>query len=374
MKNSFILVPFNASLEDVCDYAGQTISLLSSQNDVFGVALNNPLSLYRQFKNILRGEFLVQHWGIPVLRPIMIIPFQRFKCIRRFNIVLTVFLLNLWIFFRFRKKRKILWFFEPRYLSIFIRFLYHDRSLYDCVDNFFGYKSWRKEHRWCLKNASRVSVNSRTLQKRFRHIRSDLKVVPLGFSPQNMPESFVATQKKSGSLTQVFVGAVGDRLDFVFLKKLFLHRPKDTFVFMGPKTFTDSKRGRQKKLQFEQWQKTKILQWVPQQPRKDMWRKARNFDVGLIPYESHSEFDAYSFPMKTMEYFYIGLPIVASVIKELSLFPRDVYQPQKEGWTSLSSFLYQGNSEDRRRRRKFSLTHTWEKKLAHLYTLIENSF
>ena len=219
MKNSLIVIPFNAHLDDVCDYAEQTIRLLAKSNATLGVALGNPLSLYRDFGAIWRGKFFVTQWGARVLRPVMIIPFQRFELIKRMNFFLNIVAINSWLLFR--PQPKILWFFEPRYLSLFLRFSIFKLSVFDCVDYFSAYENWHAEQVYCLKKALIVAFNSHTLKRHYQTVRPDTLVVPLGLSVQDMSPILPKKEKRS-FLTIGFIGSIGYRIDFKFLNRLFI--------------------------------------------------------------------------------------------------------------------------------------------------------
>lgn len=360
IKNSVIVIPFNALLTDVCDYAEQTARLLAKENLVLGVALGNPISPYRQLGQFLRGQFLPKHWGIRVLRPVMIVPFQRFELIKRFNLFLNILILNLWLLMA--NRRKILWFFEPRYLSPFLKWLVVDFSLFDCVDYFTGYKEWQSEQIFCLKKATFVTVNSNILKNKYGSIREDLHQVPLGFSIHAMPK-MSAFHRLNSPLKFGFIGAVGERLDFVFLRQLLRHRPKDNFIFIGPQTFTKSKTGERKRSLFSAMLKNKRVTWLSQLSREEAWKHAQQFDVGLIPYEAKSLFDRHSFPMKTMEYFYAGLPVLSSLIEELKNYPDLVFMPQLKGWQNLNIFLKTWSAKQKDHQRQIALKNTWKMKL-----------
>lgn len=365
MKNSLILIPFNAFLTDVCDYARQTVEILRQDNQVIGIALSNPVSPYREPWTVFSGRFFIKHWGVSVIRPVMVIPFQRFDVVRRINIFLNVAVLNIWLLFQ--KQPKILWFFEPRYIRIFLRWLKKDFSLFDCVDYFTAYEDWRKEQLFCLQKASMVAVNSQTLFEKYQSFRPDLIQVPLGFSSRDIPlPRRMRKENQPRSLTFGFVGAVGDRLDFEFIQNLMRSHPKDKFVFIGPLTFTETPLGRKKRQRFETLVAKKKIQWSGPFSRKKTWQKAREFDIGLIPYEAKNLFDRYSFPMKIMEYFYMGLPVIASEIEELSRYSQFVYMPQQKGWRGVNAFLSKHRSHSKKQRAE-ALRHTWEKKVATLY-------
>lgn len=370
MKNSLIIIPFNALLEDVCNYAEQTVRILSKTNRVVGIALGNPLSLFRNFGAIWRGQFFIHHWGARVFRPIMVIPFQRFDFIKRLNLILNILVLNFWL--GQSRQKKVLWFFEPRYLSHFLRWLKTNSSLFDCVDYFFAYEEWKKEQLYCLQHASIVTVNSRTLEKKLQPFRQNLIEVPVGFSHRDMSVNRFKNRKKSHqSLVFGFVGAIGNRLDFNFLKQLLIHRSKDPFVFIGPQTFyTQTVVGKKKQQLFQQLLQKPNVHWISRLSRKKMWQQARQFDVGIIPYDARDLFNQYSFPMKTMEYFYTGLPVISTNIQELSLYPKYVYLPHSRGWKNLKRFLDGWDIKRQREQRRITLEHTWEKKVSAITQLL----
>lgn len=367
MKNSLIIIPFNVLLGDICDYAEQTIRILAKDNQVMGVALGNPLSLFRDFGTIIRGRFLIRHWGISILLPIMVVPFQRFKPLKRLNLLLNIFALNLWLVRQ--KKQKLLWFFEPRYLSHFLNWLMVDVSLYDCVDSFSVYEDWRTEHTVCLKKASFVVANSRTLQRQLSRIRPDAKRVPLGFAFQDMPRKLKPFKKKQ-ALIFGYIGEIGQRFDLQFLQQLLKRYPTSTFLFIGPQRFAASLEGRKKQRLFQQFLRRPNVQWIAQLPRKALWQKARQFDVGLVPYDVRHSFNRSSFPMKVMEYFYAGVPVIATNIQELSFYPQYVYQPARRGWQGLGKFLSGWTPRQQQRERTIALANTWQKKVEAIETYL----
>ena len=227
-------------------------------------------------------------WGARVLRTVMIIPFQRFELIKRMNFFLNIVAINSWLLFR--PQPKILWFFEPRYLSLFLRFSIFKLSVFDCVDYFSAYENWHAEQVYCLKKALIVAFNSHTLKRHYQTVRPDTLVVPLGLSVQDMSPILPKKEKRS-FLTIGFIGSIGYRIDFKFLNRLFIARPKDKFVFIGPQDFDlKTSQGRKSQKLFQQLIDQKIIHWLPKLSRKKAWLKAREFDVGLIPYDTRDPF------------------------------------------------------------------------------------
>lgn len=365
MKPSLFLIPFNVHLDDVCDYAQQTIRILAKKNAVLGIALGNPISLWREPLAVLRGTWRLRQWGTTIIRPVMIIPGQRLEWVKRLNFFLLIMALNVWLLSQ--RREKVLWFFEPDFLSVFLNWLRVDTSIYDCVDYFPAYPRQRKEHRRCLRAAEIVVVNSHALERKFYSLRSDVVRVPLGFLP---PTHFSFHQRKI-PLTFGFLGAVSYRLDFQFLERLLRARPHDRVVFVGPQTFDrDTRAGKQQYHQFQKLLAHPRVQWQPAVLRHKLSKVLQQFDVGLIPYDVRDPFNRFSFPMKTMDYLYAGLPIVSTAIEELRYFSEYAYFPQEKGWKGLETFLHQHILSQQKKERSLALSHRWEKKItaivAHL--------
>lgn len=354
MKSVFF-IPFNSLLGDVCDYSDQTREILAQKKHfVFGIALGNPISPYTNPLSLIRGEFLIKKSANHlILKPVMFFPFQRMDFIKRLNISINIFLINL--FFLGDNRRKVLWFFEPTYNKLFVRFLKSNLSIYDCVDAFSYYEKLSAEHNYLLKNSDEMFVNSETLRELYLKQRDGVKVVPLGFYLKK--KITFSKQLKNKSKSFCFVGAIGDRLDFKFIKKLVNKRKKDNFVFIGPMTFKNEKN----KNQFLQLIENKRVNWFGKINKTDLLEKIKDFDFGLIPYKK-TRFDINSFPMKVMEYFYLGMPVISTKIKELQRFEEHVFFPDEQGWNKLGLFLNK-SAKNRSKKRKIALNNSWQKKV-----------
>jgi hypothetical protein len=105
-------------------------------------------------------------------------------------------------------------------------------------------------------------------------------------------------------------------------------------------------------------------------PRKEIIKKIANYDVGVIPYKSSLSFNRFSFPMKLMEYFYLGMPVLSTDIKELERFPESVYIPEISGWRGLNKFLASDNLANKKLRRKVSVENSWNKKVKSIFDFL----
>jgi teichuronic acid biosynthesis glycosyltransferase TuaH len=355
MKPSLIIIPFSSLIGDVCDYSDQTIKILNKKgHQVLGVALGNPISIYHDFLGVMRGDFIIKKSSKNhVLKPVMFLPFQRLEFIKRINFIINIFIIN--FVFAKTKKTKIMWFFEPKYGKTFLSFLKKDLSIYDCVDYFSGDKNLKKENEYVIKNSDKVFVNSLTLENMYSSLREDIKKVPLGFHiPKN---NFKTLRKSTKNKAICFIGSIGDRIDLNFLKRAIKTRNKDDFIFIGP-----IKMSPQRKKVFLKLLENKRAYWLGEVSKNELLKLVSSFDIGLIPYKK-TLFNINSFPMKVMEYFYLGMPIISSNIKELERFNDHVYFPEKDGWKDLNDFLKK--SEDKSvEKKKIALMNSWYKKVS----------
>lgn len=360
-SSAIIIIPFNSLIGDVCDYADQTINVLTKKNNfVLGIALGNPLSIFSNFKGLLKGDFLLKKSkNFYILKPIMFLPFQRLLLFKKISIILNIFLINL--IFLWDKRKKILWFFEPRYSQLFLKFLIKNTSIFDCVDDFSSYENMKKEHNYALVKAKNVFVNSAVLKNLFSKIRKGIIQVPLGFYFSPITLNRVANKTKK---VFCFVGAIGSRLDFKFINQLVNQRQKDDFVFIGPLVFKQSQQ-KDKKMFLKLVEEKKII-WLDKIEKKQLLNKIKNYDFGLIPYKK-TAFNKHSFPMKVMEYFYLGFPVVSTYIESLSNYQDHVFFPDTSGWEKLNNFL-QFSQKKRIEKRKIALANTWDKKVEEILT------
>ena len=118
----------------------------------------------------------------------------------------------------------------------------------------------------------------------------------------------------------------------------------------------------QRKKVFLKLLENKRAYWLGEVSKNELLKLVSSFDIGLIPYKK-TLFNINSFPMKVMEYFYLGMPIISSNIKELERFNDHVYFPEKDGWKDLNDFLKK--SEDKSvEKKKIALMNSWYKKVS----------
>lgn len=386
LRNSLILIPFNAKLEDGCDYALQTIRILSRANVVVAVLLGEPYAWSTLLQDVLQGR------GVRILtksgarswyfRPLMILPGQRWLPIKKVNMWLSAWLLKWWLnslipisFSTWIPSRRIVWFFEPFFMPAFLHVFSSYESVYDCVDRYSPLGREAQQAEAAVKRAvDHMTVISEPLLKEHRLDRSDLVKVPLGFDEDTFTTALKKHHFKNESLVGKpslcigFCGGINYRFDFPLLFSLITTHPQHTFWFIGPLQLTLIPGDTATADQVTKLLRLPNVQWTPPVPKKQIPQLISQMDVCLIPYDLTYEFNHYCHPMKVAEYLFLGKPIITTAIPELTQplyrhllligttakeFGRHVRTLQHTGWpVSLQ-----------RRQRQVARRQSWEKKV-----------
>jgi glycosyltransferase involved in cell wall biosynthesis len=322
-RKNLICIPFHAHLDDGCDYVEQTVGILAKTNIVVGITLGNPINW---FSFIMNHKQLIEHkWNAILVHPLSFIPGQRFQRVKIINYWINAVIIKLVITMKYPQYNKLLWIFEPLYAPIFLNIFSTWESLYDCVDYFSARGlSWKRDERYVLARCDRVVVNSLTLFNLHKNVRSDIHVVPLGFANQLFPtrKKIYSNKHQQRSLVIGFIGSLSYRLDYLLLQKVIANFPHDTFVFVGPILFGVGKDESQLQANIQALLRLPNVQHINYVSKASVVDIIRKFDIGIIPYDLHNDFNRFCFPMKIMEYFSQGLPVVSTSILELVSFSK----------------------------------------------------
>lgn len=320
MKKDPVIFVFNAPLASGCDYVMQTIRHISPRHPAYGIALGDIVSLYKWFT--LEDRWIVRRThGALVLRPISLLPGVGHRWVRLATYLLYALLLRCYVDFRHRSDKKILWFFEPFHVPPLFWMFQGYTTLYDCVDYYPGFsKSAKSEHTYCMRASRFVFANSAPLALQLKKQRSDVRVVPLGFAPElfaSFPIASIPPNKKP--FTVGFIGSISDRIDFPLLYTAMGKLPSIQFMFVGPLERNVFGKADHTEDKLRALLRYPNMTWVPEVPKRTIPSILRHIDAGTIPYRNDLTFNRYSFPMKVLEYFAAGLPVVTGDIA--SLYP-----------------------------------------------------
>jgi hypothetical protein len=321
--------------------------------------------------------------NIYLFYPTLLIPFRRFGKITNLNEKLSVFLLKIFVKFLEIKNhfsKKVLWIFDPHLYPLSQIFGSDYFLLYDCVDFFSGTAKTEEvkkllvkyEHE-LTKKANLVTANSTVLQNHLQKIRKDIHLVPQGFRVNSFKKlsNNIPKINRAGRPLIGYLGAVNYRIDFNLLYKLATNNPKWDFAVWGPILEKDLLTAAQKGL-------LKKLIDLPNVIRGESDKTSilgiiKQFDIGIIPYNSSIDFNKYCYPMKLFEYFYLGKPVVSTPIVELKRFPKFVkigsnYEEWQKNINSIlnKSWPHSNITEER----ILANNNSWEKKVAKICSYI----
>jgi hypothetical protein len=91
------------------------------------------------------------------------------------------------------------------------------------------------------------------------------------------------------------------------------------------------------------------------------------FSVGIIPYDTRLKTVKYAYPMKLFEYFYMGKPIVSSVIDALSQFSGDIICVDSlPAWEQaiLSALTKKMSTQKKNTLKQLARNNSWERKVS----------
>jgi teichuronic acid biosynthesis glycosyltransferase TuaH len=164
---------------------------------------------------------------------------------------------------------------------------------------------WRNTRRQLL-SADRVVVSSPQLKEKWDGLRRDLSVVPNGCDVDRFACVDDAPLPSDVSLPRPiagFVGHMSERIDVEMLEAVAASGV--SLLLVGPRQATFDISRLQPVLSRPN------VQWVGPKAFDELPSYLRVIDVGLTPYVQ-SDFNAASFPLKTLEYLAAGRPAVAS--------------------------------------------------------------
>lgn len=375
IKNALIFLTFNAKLNDCCDYVANTCQILAKHNKVFGFAMAETKSWKDLLKVAQNGQdlkklFFVKQWNSQIFIPFQFVPGQRFTFIKQINYLLNWFILLIYFQVFYFELNKFIWFFELSNMNLLLTiskpfFV----SVFDCVDYHAGDdQKLAIKLTKLIKKADYVFTVSNSLKRKLVKTskRKNIKVVPLGFSLGQFKTCALLGNKKFNSSLKYkigFIGAINNRIDYELLFKLATKLPKCEFIFVGPKQENQDLELKQKIKKLFSYNNVKYFGKV----KKSKISKIINqFDIGLIPYNINGQFNKLCYPMKLMEYFYCGLPVISTNIKEVAKFEKWCLIVDKENCLQRIKTFFPNKVWTKERQieeREFAISQSWKKKI-----------
>lgn len=331
LKNSLIIIPSYQSKNEVCDFLQQTAKVLSENNHVYIVDYTAEKSikelLISLFKHRKISYFTVFN-GLIYITPIYFLPFRKNSVVKRINMFLFLFFLELVLSFTHKdSSKKIIWMFFPQLSFLTKKRFFSWKVLYDIVDTYTysssmgGNKKLTADKKYLLEKSDKVFAISETLKKEFETLsHKKIHIVPQGFDLKSF------SQQKTSSKISIpsnkpcigFVGQLNQRLDTNLLYTLISHNPQWNFVFVGPKNFNEDMEIKNKRTVLQKILEQPNCFWFDIQPKSTISSLIKKFDIVTIPYDISLEFNRLCYPMKLFEYFYLKKPVITTPILELT--------------------------------------------------------
>lgn len=388
VPSSLIVIPTSLLLDWPCDHEMQTAIELSKKNVVIVYAIADGVTL-RKFLVNPKPLFPRRENNLYVFRPLYLIPFQRFRIVRLGNIWLSSLHLRFFINTRRSWKRlsRLFWTFSLQQEVFPHHFGKTFFPVYDCVDAFTSEnprlkRLWENYEKTQLKQARVIFANQHTLYKRMRARHRKTFCVPAGFNESLFRKSSrwpEPTDLKTIQKPRIcFIGNINTRIDFDFVFRLAKTKISYAFVFIGaiddkftgpPGTNIHDGVNRLKKLPNVYFlgpkHKTLIASYIA------------SCDIGIIPYDTKQKFNICCFPMKTLEYFYLGKPVIATPIPELTKLSPYVFTTHDTAVAghALDKLIGKTWSRDyKTEQRRIARNHSWQNKIRSIRTVLHKEY
>ncbi len=379
-KEYCIIIPFHNPVSWHTDYANQTARLLARRHHVLCFLWGNAVSLKEIVWNRSPYHPIVRKGRQWMYQPLFLIPGKRVFGIQVVNLIINALVVYLLcaIACAWHRRKIVLWFFgffDPAFLYLPASFP-RIRIIYDCVDYPWHIvprfaRAIKKAAFALCRRAWIVTANSKTLTAMLKRVRDDVITVPLGFRK----EMFRTPSHAGGTVhTPVigFIGAIDYRLDYRLLEKLIRQNPMWQFALIG-RVFGDflpetTRHTIERLLHLPNVMHTSVSS-------KDIPAVLTRFSVAIIPYTIRLPFNRYAFPMKVMEYLYAGKRIVATPIRELSLYaPYVRCASSHRTWEALITHAlhHPPSIHMKREMRLIARRHTWENKLQKIMAIVRS--
>lgn len=326
LKNKIITIPLHLPLNYPCDYIDQTAYFLSQKNttilfDYYHQYSWKSLLRKTNLKNFLNSiSDILKSKKLIFFRSVAIFPFQRFKIINKINQFLGYLLFSL-IISLFAKKKVIIWQFYPLIKSFFIKKLFRQIFIYDCVDyldeKIHGKKIINDEKK-IIEKSDYIAFNSLPLAKAKINNLNNQKII-VTYCGCDFARFNISFIKKKENIA-IFYGVFDYRINSFLLKKTIINNPYWQFLLIGP----IERKNHPPNRDFFNILKFKNVIYKEEQPKNKLIDFLKKAKIGLIPYDTNYNFVKYSNPMKAYEYLAAGLPIVSTEILALKQYPKDV--------------------------------------------------
>jgi glycosyltransferase involved in cell wall biosynthesis len=345
-------------------YVERPVSVLSFFTSI------SDASVGRQFLRWLKGGTRTEGKNLHVLTPPPFLPFRYNPFINKINQRIRIASIKR-AMKRIGIERPILWIYEPDAAES-IGNLDDKLSIYHCADDWTASRQWWNSvkhviayEQSLINKATIVFAISRKLFEDKQKTAREIYYVPNGVSSVDFSNATEVPQDIS-KITKPLIGCVAlfnDRYDYRLIEKSAQRHPSWSFVFVGDLLA--------KGVDIDRLRSLPNVHFLGNKPRALLGSYIQNFDVCLIPYKP-SQFNSAAFPLKLMEYFFFGKPVVSLRLSSIEEFNELVYQYDDEKGFEGSITMAIEEHDLKRREQRFLVAqaNTWEKRLNEIISIL----
>lgn len=242
--------------------------------------------------------------------------------------------------------------------------------VYDLVDEILAFGRVRNDRmlleleNQVLKRADILLSSSQTLMN--RKIKQSGRTGKSQFLPNGVDCSRFSIEAKKVSQQSPTIGFIGHisrrSIDYNLVQSVAAARPDWTLLFVGPGTEEDKNA-----------LKEGFSNIVMKDPvsGNEVPRVIREFDIGMIPYNTDKEDMDYVFPRKACEYLAAGKPVISTPLKEVEcLKPYVQVATDAEGFIRKAEEVIDENEFATEARRTFAQKYDWDFLMKELVAIL----
>ena len=384
-RNYLFIIPFGLPAYWLADYEKKTAEEISRKYPVVSFLIGEGFSLLKYITHPRALLYKTSRHSY-IFKPLYIVPLQRFRPVREINFRLAVLELRfmMWTNRDFRKRKKVFWSFSLQDTVFPRQFGSNITSLYDCIDDFVSEdpqlrRAWSKREQSILRQTDIVFCNSKVLFALKQPLHERVHFVPGGFDLRSFRKNF--STKAPQDIASIpdpiigFVGYINKRLDFPLILALVRAMPDVSFVFIGREDpLFIGKPGADFQSAWSHIRSRSNVYFLGEKPRKHIPRYIAHFSVGAIYYDVTQRFNLNCLPMKLSEYFYAGIPVISTPIKEVFRFQPyvTILKTPTQAVRAIEALISSPWPDSyRRAQRGVARQHSWEQKVLEMLKILD---
>lgn len=390
IMNRLIVLPFALPFAWGADYERITATILSEDNVVLCFLVGEGYTFRSLLQEHKYGFLLTHNHSLYIFRPLYVFPFQRIRFIAEINFFFAAMQTRavcVYLRQKYRiRQRTVLWMFSLQTAVIPQWFSKRWIKVYDCLDAFISEvpslrRLWQRREQLILRGSRYVFTNTTTLFHRLKHLHPSVYHTPAGFD--------LDTYRMGNGIRRVprdiisipgprigFIGNISERIDVTLMQKVIQLLPHYAFIFIGP---IDNDYRHQiantKTPSIHTLTNLPNVFMLGNKPRKLLPSYMRTFSAGITPYNVRHIFNHFSFPVKTHEYFYMGVPVVATPIPELKrLVPLIKIAATPKAFAAAIRECVRATwpRSYRQKQRTLAVSNSWRAKIAYMMSVINH--